>query len=72
MKPANGTRDQHTSGPACAHVFHHVVKQIQRAGDVRVDHVRHVLEPLVEKGLAETMPRVGEQRIDLASRSVSN
>ena len=38
--------------------------QIDRARDVRVDDVAHVLEVLIEKAVSQPMARIGEQRID--------
>ncbi len=37
--------------------------EIDRPGDVRVDHMTHVVEILVEKGVAETVSGIGQQRL---------
>jgi hypothetical protein len=39
------------------------VQQVQRAGDVRIDHVLDVLEILFQECLAQPVASVGEQRV---------
>ena len=56
--------NENLAGAARAHVAADLLDQIQRAGDVGIDHVAHIGEILVEKSLAETAPGIGEQRLD--------
>ena len=42
------------------------MQQVQRAGDVGVDDVAHVVEVLIEKAFSQPSAGIGEQRIDRA------
>src|SRR6185437_4868624 len=42
------------------------VQQVERAGDVGIDHPHDVGEVLVEKRLPQTAPGIGEKRVDRA------
>jgi len=44
-----------------------LVQQVQRAGNVGVDHVLHVGKILLQKALAQSMPGIGQQCIHGAS-----
>jgi hypothetical protein len=40
------------------------VDQIERAGNVGVDHMADLLEILIEKGVAQPVTSIGKQRLD--------
>jgi hypothetical protein len=63
----NGSGDQDAAATPRAHVAPDLLDQIDRAGDVGVDHVPDVSEILVEEGLAQAQAGIGQQRFDRAS-----
>ena len=60
--------DQDASLAARAHVAADFLNEVNGAGDVRVDDVAGGLEVLIEKGFAQTMSGVGEQRGNRSAR----
>ena len=56
--------DQDPAAAAGPHVAADLVHQIERAGDVGVDHMPHVVEVLIEERLAEATAGIGEQCLD--------
>jgi len=50
-----------------AHGTADLVNEIDRAGDVSVEHVTRVVEVLVKERLAKAAAGIGKQRIDAAA-----
>jgi hypothetical protein len=63
----DGSGDENPAFHAAAHVTRHFLHEVERAGDVRVDHVLHFGELLVQESFAEAMPGVGQQRVDVTT-----
>jgi len=61
-------RDQDAALALGAHVAAHLVEEVDRAADVRVDDAHDVLQVLIEERSAQTAARIGEQRRDGAAR----
>ncbi len=59
--------DQHPAAAARHHAAHHVLQQVDGAGDVGLDHVLQRPEVLLQEGPGQAMAGVGHQHIDLAA-----
>ena len=55
--------------PRRAHVAAHLLDQVDRARDVRVYHVPHIVEVLIEEALAEPVAGIGQERVHRPSPS---
>jgi hypothetical protein len=65
MIPGDRTGYQHLAGIARDHGGQHLLQQVDRPGDVRVDDVTPLRGVLFQEGMAEAVTGVGAEEVDL-------